>query len=382
MRKYETHPRILNIVETASLLEKIKPNLVIDLVPPTIYGLLDDLVPGSDLSDKFNLAFERFINSLEAGSEPEAGFGYGTWVYFPYTERLVRFADKYWHRTALLVRNSTLILDPEMKMSWLDVRERFDNAVVAVAGCSLGNNVAHAVAWDIRPLRMKIADHKDYQLTNANRVRLTYDDLGRNKAVVTAEQLHSLDPFMEISVFSEGIHERNIDLFVNGDGASEPKATVILEETDDPDMKILIRENARRSGIPVIMVTDVGSAAQVDIRRFDLDRSLSLAPLVTDDELYSTRDEWQRDLANRSKFYEFAFALIGRHYQLSPEFRQIVLKENASMFGGVPQLGSTAMTAGGIAGEVTARLLLGFKLPERRFMLKYKGQVITEGEML
>lgn len=381
MLNYANYPWILDKNETIELLRKITSDRIIDLVPPTIYGLLDDLVPGSELSDQFNLEFERF-SLLQADLESEESVGYGTWVYFPHTGKLVRFADKYWHRIALLVRNSTLIQDPEMRMSWFDIRERFDNAVIAVAGCSLGNNVAHAIARDIRPTRMKVADNKDYHLTNANRVHLTYDDLGRNKAIVTAEQLNSLDPFMDISVFSEGVHEGNIDLFVKGDGNSEPPATVILEETDDPDMKIFIRENARKSGIPVVMVSDIGSAAQADIRRFDLDRSLSLAPLVPDEELYRKRDEWRADLANRTKFYEFAFALIGDHYKLSPEFKKIVLKENTPIFGGVPQLGSTAMMAGGIAGEVTARLLLGFKLPERVFMVKYNGKVVIEGERL
>lgn len=381
MTKYQNYPKILDKDEAVEIIRKMRPEQIIDLVPATIYGLLDDLVPGSELSDEFNLEFEKF-NLAQADSKSGAGLDYGTLVYFPRVGKLVRFADKYWHRIALLVRNSTLILDPEMKMSWFEARERFDKAVIAVAGCSLGNNVAHAIARDIRPTRMKVADNKDYHLTNANRVHLTYDDLGRNKAIVTAEQLHSLDPFMDISVFNDGVHERNIDLFINGDGISEPKSTVILEETDDPDMKIFIRENARKSGIPVIMVTDIGSAAQVDIRRFDLDRSLSLAPLVSDEKLYEKRDQWRQDLANRTKFYEFAFALIGNNYQYSPEFRNIVLKESSPVFGGVPQLGSTVMAAAGIAGEVTARLLLGFKLQERIFMMKYNGKVIIEGALL
>ena len=123
----------------------IKEN-VLDLVPPTILGLLEDLVPGSELSNKFIAEFEKFSN-IE-----EMSISYGTWVYFPNTQKLVRFMEPYWHRLALLARNSTLILDPEMKMRWHQVREIFDKSVIAVAGCSLGNNIAHAIAWDLRPL--------------------------------------------------------------------------------------------------------------------------------------------------------------------------------------------------------------------------------------
>lgn len=365
--EYQNCPRILK--------SKINSQEVFDLVPPTIYGLLDDLVPGSELMEEFLVEMTKF----EADE-----LNYGVWVHYPKKNHLVRFTPAFWHRLTLVLRNSTLLQDPGLKMSWKEIRNKLENSVIAVAGCSVGNNAAHAIAGDIRPSHIKIADQKDYQVHNANRVRLNYEDFGRNKAMVTAEQIHAVDPFIKISVYSEGIHEKNITDFIGGNkDLFEPATSVIIEETDDPDMKILIREEARRWGVPVIMVSDIGSAVQLDIRRFDVNKNLSLAACgISDEELYSKRDKWQSDLANRDKFYEFAFSLIGRNHERTPEFKKIILKENVALFGGVPQLGSTAMAAGGIAAESAARLLLGFKMPERMFINKHTGEVVIDGEKL
>lgn len=352
-----------------------------DLVPPTIYGLLDDLIPGSSLME----AFLEEMRKFESASKKHAQeFTYGILVYYPRKQHLVRFAPPFWHRLALLVRNSTLFQDADMKMAWEEVRTVFEKAIVAVAGCSVGNNIVHALAGDLRSLHMKVADQKEYHIPNANRVHLTYEDFGRNKAIVTAEQIHAIDPFMDISVYREGLHPANIGDFIGGSKERfDPPSSVIVEEMDDPDMKILVREEARRAGVPVVMVTDLGSLVQLDIRRFDKEKSLPLAACgVSDEELYAARDLWRKDLADRDRFWDFAFTFIGHHYEKSPEFRSIVKKTTPILFGGLPQLGSTAMVAAGIASEAVARLLLGFQMPERISIQKHTGETIIEGEKL
>ncbi|MBI2626077.1 MAG: ThiF family adenylyltransferase [Candidatus Nealsonbacteria bacterium] len=348
---------------------------VFDLAQPTIDGLFDDLVPGSKLMEEFMAEWEKFQASESS---------YGIWVFYPAKNHLVRFVPLFWHRLSLLMRNSTLHRDPEMKMEWQKIRELFEKTVVAIAGCSVGNNAAHAIVGDIRPFHLKVADYKEFEMPNANRVRLTYADFYRNKALVTAEQINAVDPFMRISVFNEGVHEGNISDFIIGNKSrSEPPASFIVEETDDPDAKILIRKEAKRNSVPVIMVTDMGSAVQLDIRRFDLDNKLPLAACgVSDEELFSKRDRWQADLADRNKFFEFAFALIGHNHLLVPEFKRIILKEEEVLFGGIPQLGSTAMMAGGMAAEAIARIILGSKMPERMFINKYTGEALIMGDKI
>lgn len=354
-----------------------------DLVPPTMEGLFEDLIPGSDMKNELLKEWELF---QEHQDEPNC---YGTLVWYPRTKELVRFAPQFWHRLSLLVRNKTLYQDPEMKLSWEEVRKLFEEAVIAVAGCSLGNNVAHTIAWDLRPLSMKIGDFKEFHMANGNRVRLTYRDFGRNKTAVTAEQLQSVDPFLSISLFPEGIHEENIDNFIVG-------STVIVEEIDDLETKILIREAARKHKVPVVMASDIGTAVQLDVRRFDKDQSISLMGCgVSDEQLYAALHRW-RTTGKEEDFMNVFFAIVGTHCMRIPEFKQLMMrglssemknsaplvKEVAPVFKGLPQLGSTAAMSGALATDAVARILLGFRLQERIFIDKRDGFSATEGVLL
>ena len=401
--RYETRPRILDLQDGNDILEIngdgnafFRPNMshdlqfkeskianknIYDLLEPTFFGLLEDLVPGSYFSESFLKEFDSFQNAF---NDSLHNIGYGEWVYYPFDEHLVRFAPKFWHRLSLLIRNSILIRDPEMKLTWEEIRKRFDEATIAVAGASIGNNAIHAVMQDVRPKQIKIADQKNYHMSNANRVRLSYRDFGRNKTVLTSEQIHSIDPFVLISVFIDGVHRGNINDFVRGNSElSEAPASIIIEEIDDLDMKIAIREEARRAKIPVVMATDLASAIQLDVRRFDVDNNLSLAGCgISDDELYSALDECKNADIGKSRFDIFASRLIGTHYRDIPEFRKIFLNEEPPLFGGWAQLGSTAMMGGGIIGEAVARIILGHKFPERMFINKFTGESIAEGVRL
>ncbi len=338
-----------------------------DQLIPTMRGLLADLTQGSPLAESFQEEWEVY----EEGESDMSG--YGTLVYYPRRGHVVRFAPPFWHRLSLVVRNGTLFLDPEMKLDWQKVRNRFEQSVPAVAGCSLGNHVVHAVVFNVRPLHVKIADQDIFDLTNANRMRISYDELGRNKAVVTAEQLHATDPFLKISVFSEGIHAGNVDDFIGGNQAiGEPPATVVIDEVDNPDIKMLIRRKAREFRKPVVMSSDVGSGAERDVQRYDLDPGLPLVIGGMSDGEISAIEERYRKNPSLGNFFQFAFGLIGHTYRRMPEFKIIVesLMHDGvpPEFGGAPQLGSTAMVAAGLAGEAVPRIILGHELKERTFI--------------
>lgn len=351
---------------------------VFDLMPATYEGLLDDLIPGSEFAERFQNEWGEF----DITADPLENLSFGVWAYYPRPCHLVRFSDPFWHRLALVIRNSMLLRDPEMRLAWHELRARMEVAVVACAGCSVGGAILHAIARDIRPLHVKAADCKTFHLTNANRVTLGYDDFCRNKAIVIAEQLHRIDPFLAVSAYAEGVHEENLRDFLAGNpDRKEPSASVLVEEIDDIEMKIRFREAARELGIPVVMATDIGSAVQLDVRRFDRSRNLPLIFGITDEELYAVLDRFLNE-KTREAWYEFFIAVVGRGALIAEEFRRIILKEDQPLFGGAPQLGSTTMAAGGIAAEAIARLVLGYTLPERMFLHKYTGEVRIEGVRL
>lgn len=353
---YEQYPnRPIIIKLNKNFMEWIK---MTDLAP-LVFADLTESIAENSLLFKSLKAEEKKINA-------------GVWFFYPADKKFVRFPPPFWHRLALVAKNSFLLRDPEMKMNWEEIREIFEKSVIAVAGCSVGSNIIHAIVQDLRPLHIKIADLKEFHITNANRVKISYKDLGKNKAVAAAEQIHAIDPFIKISIYPAGLCSQNLDYFINGSAAiEEPQASIVIDEIDDLKMKLEIRRQARKTRIPVIMATDIGSAVLLDIRRYDINQKLPYAPEVSDEQL--------EELADKKDFFGFFKAIVGEK-NIPPEFKNIM--ESIPLFQGAAQLGSTAATAAGITAEAVARILLGWKMPERMFFNKQTGEVRKEGEML
>jgi hypothetical protein len=144
---------------------------------------------------------------------------------------------------------------------------------------------------------------------------------------------------------------------------------------DDPMIKILLREEARRRKIPLVMVTDAGSAVQLDISRHDLNKKENLTYGLSDKDLHKSMAAVYDNPGNRQKFYEFVDALIGRDYRMG-ELEKIIRGElEIPTSTIIPQLGSTAAMAGAIAAEAVARIRLGHIYPRRVIINKHTFEV-------
>lgn len=364
------------------------PNFVIpwsqvyDLLTPTMFGLLEDLSPGSPIFSEFYkewTQFESIMLSQNTDFQQIPGPSYGEWFYYPTKNHLVRFAPQKWHETSLLVRNSCLIYPKQQDFNWEEARKKLNSMVLAVAGASVGSQMLHTTNMLLRPSAIKVADAKNYQLNNANRVRLAYYEFGSNKAEVVSDQLHATNPFQSVFTYSEGIHEQNISQFVGGN-QNEPKASIVIEETDDIDMKILLREQARRLRIPVVMVTDIGRAAQVDVRRFDLDPNISLVVGMSDEDLFRRKKIFDTDPGNRKMFLDLVFAMSGQESIFSVEdFKKVLLHEVEPTFAGIPQLGSAASMAAGLSAWIICKIMMEEQTPERILLDPNKNSFSTIG---
>ena len=384
--------------------ESIPPSRQFDLTQGTIFGLNERLTSsatspkistdGMTLRDLFNDEWRAYEETIE--SSKGNNISYGVYAYYPLRGDLVRYCPEYWHNVVATASSSMLMTDPEFSKKWIDVREILANTTLAVAGASVGNNVVHAAVMDLRPHNLKIADKSRYKMENINRVRLSYWDivesntkridptqsLLRNKAEVTASQLYSIDPFMNVYVYEDGIDDNGLASFFDGDKEGEPRADMIVEEVDDPRIKVLLRAEARKRGIPLVMVSDLGSSVQIDILRYDKDKSLPLTWGADDTTLIECMEETYRHPGDRNKFFNFVDALIGRDYR-SDELARIINNESEIPTSTIiPQLGSTAMVAGGILAEAIARIRLGHSYPERvhfnkkTFEIKQYGRII------
>ena len=183
----------------------------------------------------------------------------GKWVFFPWISTLVHILEADEFHLVRTARNRNLITKEE--------QERFYNAVVGIGGLSVGNSVALAIVLMGGARYLRLADNDRLALTNINRIRAGVDNLGLRKVDITARQIYLLNPYAEIEVFPKGLNPDNIEKFFNG----PPKLDIVVDELDNIAIKYLIREQAKKYKIAVIMGADNGDNAIIDVERHDLD---------------------------------------------------------------------------------------------------------------
>jgi nitroreductase len=133
---------------------------------------------------------------------------------------------------------------------------------VGVIGLSVGHAIAHALAMEGLCGELRLADFDTLETTNLNRLPATVFDIAQNKAVLAAQRVAEIDPYLEVAVFPSGFSAENADEFMSG-------LDVVIEECDSLDIKILVREIAKERRIPVIMATS--DRGLFDVERFDLE---------------------------------------------------------------------------------------------------------------
>lgn len=198
---------------------------------------------------------ESQIEALTALTQPFDGDLNDTrWVYYPWRSALVRLlAPAGFHRLRLDRNRNKITADEQLRARALSI---------GVVGLSVGHAVAHTLALEGLCGRLRLADFDQLELSNLNRVPATVFELGVNKAVAAARRIAELDPYLEIDIERRGITEENLDEFLGG-------VDLVVEECDSFDAKVLVRDRARASGIPVIMETSDGGV--LDVERFDLE---------------------------------------------------------------------------------------------------------------
>lgn len=107
--------------------------------------------------------------------------------------------------------------------------------------------------------RFSIADPEVFEAENINRVPgAKQSTLGRSKADVFAEELYDINPDATVRIFREGVTADNLEDFMEG-------ATIVFDETELTYMHLgtAIARQARKMGIPDVMVMNIGFAAQL-----------------------------------------------------------------------------------------------------------------------
>ena len=176
------------------------------------------------------------------------------WAYFPWRRSLVSVLDAAHQRRLRLDRNRNKITSAE--------QQRLATRTVGVVGLSVGHAVAHVLAMEGLAGALRLADFDATELSNLNRIPASLLDIGVNKAIVAARRIAEVDPYLPIQVYIDGVDDANIAAFMDG-------LDLVIDECDSLDMKTLIRVEARRRRLPVIMETN--DRGLLDVERFDLE---------------------------------------------------------------------------------------------------------------
>ncbi len=312
----------------------------------TLCGQLEELLVGRRPSEKDKLSpasRAALVNEHLQGTLTDE---YGTWVYYPWSRRLVHVLPKAEFREVRSSRNLYLISPEET--------QRLLSARIGVVGLSVGRAVLTTLARESIGGTFRLTDFDHLELSNMNRLQGSVHDLGVSKVVLAARELFEMDPYLQVEIFPGGLKEDNIDAFFG----SERRLDLVVDECDDLFIKIFARERARALGIPVVMSTS--DRGMVDIERFDCEPgrpvlhgllnqvdAKSLKGLATKDKV-----PYVMDILDPDRMSERALASL------------VEVGETIVTW---PQLASSVVLGAAIIADVARRILLGQMRASGRF---------------
>lgn len=336
---------------------------------------------GESLRNLYEDELAQYEAAVEEAQKREAMEpDYGSYVLDHHAECLYLIAPERWHRLALVTSNSKLSTDPAGQLSWQQIRAKLEGAVIGFAGLSVGGNLLEGWLREARPKQVKIADPDWLELTNFNRCeraslrhfvasraarfepRNPYEVQRIAKAEYIAYEHNLVDPYLEFFVYQEPLSAKNARQFLLGNGADEPPIDILVEEIDDLDMKVELRELAREHRIDVLMVTDFGHRTQLLWNPFRDSANATLGAGGNDERLREalarTRD------GERGRLFGFVDELCRFSFDGDP-FENYVKGQGEQPTASLPQSGSTTLLAGGLGGKELVFRTLGHRRAEK-----------------
>ncbi|MGW6425214.1 ThiF family adenylyltransferase [Nocardia sp. NPDC055053] len=327
-------------------LERLAASSSVSAVHDTIEDQLDELIRCEDPAVAHSAGSLAASRSRICGGTPL--WRWGTWVFYPWSGRLVHVLPRADFQRVRSDRNRDKIDRGQQR----DLRERR----IGVVGLSVGNSAAVTLAMEGIGGSFRLADFDTVGLSNLNRLRAGVGDLGVSKAVLAARQMFEIDPYLDIEVFVDGMTEESIGPFFDGVGGTGP-LDLLIEECDTVWAKVAAREYARRRAIPVLM--DANDRGLLDVERFDLEPH---RPLFHGRTGGSTSSDVAR--MNCGELLSFLLTVVDEP-RLSPAMRDAV-REIGRSLSSWPQLASGVMLGGAVVADTARRILLGELIPSGR----------------
>jgi tRNA threonylcarbamoyladenosine dehydratase len=349
LREGENSPDDLDMLKTGVPIWKIK-----DIYERQMNELFEVRNPSLRGKPEYIALRDVFLKN-KSGNRGELK---GSWVYFPWSGILEHMAAEGEYTELRTNRNRNLITAEEQKILL--------NAPVALAGLSIGENIATCLAYAGIGRIMKLAEFDALETSNLNRVRAGVADIGEPKIKISARHVYEANPFAEIELFDQGLSRDNIDAFL-----SEPKPRIIIELIDNFDIKIRLRMAARKSRIPVLSFANLGDSVLIDVERYDINPDAQ----IFNGRAGSTPEDILKkpDITDADK-HRYAVELVGP--ENVPERALQSVKEIGRTLSGRPQLASTIAISSGLGVYFARRILLGEPLAAGRKLVRFDDFLI------
>ncbi|QNK81084.1 Rv1355c family protein [Nakamurella sp. PAMC28650] len=277
------------------------------------------------------------------------------WAWYPWRRTLVKIPGPVNFRRLRLDRNRHKITARE--------QDGFRRLNIGIVGLSVGHSIAHTLALEGLCGRLRLADQDTIELANLNRIPATIFDIGINKAVVLARRIAELDPYLPTDVLTSGISQNNMAEFFDG-------LDLVIEECDSLDIKVAVRQEARKRRIPVFMETS--DRGLFDVERFDVERQREpfhglLGPVDPDSLI---------GLTTHAKAPHVMRILQTNELSARMAASMVEIGHTVSTW---PQLGGDVQLGGATVAAAVRRFGRGWKLPSGRIRVDLEHALDTLG---
>ncbi|MGW2831819.1 ThiF family adenylyltransferase [Streptomyces sp. NPDC001286] len=336
-----------------ALLESGAVRDIHDRIDDQLEELVRCLRPGESLDDR---ALAAAATEMCAGVPRRR---YGTWVWYPWSGRLVHLLPAEEFRLVRTDRNRDKISRVEQQ-ALLGRR-------IGVLGLSVGNSAALTCAMEGVGGSFRLADFDRLGLSNLNRLRAGVHDLGVEKTVLCARQMYEIDPYLSIEIYREGVTEETVEAFFGTAPGSE--MDLLIEECDTLWAKFAVREHARDRRIPVLM--DANDRGLLDVERFDEEPDRPLFHGRVGET--TAQDVRAMDAAEA---LDLLLRIVDAD-RLSPAMMDAIGRIGRTL-SSWPQLASGIMLGAALVTDTARRILLGAPVPSGRYYADLEALIAAD----
>jgi len=319
---------------------------------------LAELMETRHVGGKLSVAERTAAATRHLAGRPPAE--YGVWFWYPWSRRLVHLLPHDEFDELRLSRNRNKITAAE--------QSRLRELDVLVVGLSVGRASAVTLALEGVCGRLRLADFDVLDLSNLNRIRDDVFGLGLGKAVLAAREIAAIDPYLDVQIYSDGLSADTLDAALG----SPRKVDIVVEECDDLEMKLRIRERARALRIPVVMETS--DRGMLDVERFDLEPGRPIFHGLVGD----LRAEELRGLDTYRKV-PHVLRIIGADTMSSRMAASLVDVETSLKTW--PQLASAVALGGALNTEAVRRIGLGELATSGRYYTDFEQTLAVAADL-